>query len=572
MENFIIYNIKAAIILSIFTLVYNGIFKNEKYFSVNRLYLIISVFISYIIPLIRFETNKPSPVNLDMVDSSLREIVIYADRSQPTSSGNSIIGYIYLSGMILVITLFLIKLVKILFLISKNNFTKKDGYYISYNNNTDLSFSFFNRIVIGTKNLSAEEINMIESHELTHVKQKHTIDIFFMELIKIIQWFNPAVYILRNNIAVNHEFTADEKTQNHYKIKTYMELIAKSIKGAPLYPVNSFFNKSLIRKRFEMLTLKKNKRSVIKYIIVTPLLIGLFIFISCSDKDNSIAGNLNTEEFMSYKTPNLEQPSYPEGVYGYVDEHLNVPKGLENVHAKFYYDIYIDETGKIVGCKYKNSRFFDDSEKEKYLDELQESAEKMLLNMPNWEPALYKGKPVKSMTKTMVIAGGTKAWNNLNPPSSTVKHDNGTISTERTEKDFSEVKHLYFNDLMRYISNNIKYPKQAQIDGVEAQVILNITLNKEGKIAGLNVGNINYISKGKNADNIPQLTDKEIRAIDVKSFMSGDFFKENNPDPYEFIMESLKVVQSVKSLPAAEDENGNPVSITFALPIKFKLN
>lgn len=565
MENIIIYNLKVAFILTVFWVMYSLLFSREKYFTINRIYLISTLLISFLLPLLKFESISENSFQISLYEEKAREIIVYS--SSNISQNNyeyPIILIAYLIGVVFFLILFVIRFISVLNIIGKANFINKNKYSIYFDNNSANSYTFFNKILIGTKNINPKDSAIIEMHEKIHVEKKHTIDILIFEIAKILQWFNPVIYFLSKNIVVNHEFIADELVRNNYSSKEYMELMAKSLIGAPLYPVNSFFNKSIIRKRFDMLTIEKNNNSKLKYLNVIPVLLLLTIFISCKN-DNKVFENALDIQQIANDSEKMGKDNigaqFPGGIYNYTENNLETPEGADNINAKLHYKVVIDESGKLIAAKYKNAKFLNSSDKFSYLGKFKKSAKEMLLNMPNWDPAKKDGIPVKFTTTVGVVFGGIKNWKDLNPPDMVAKtSENGDILTERTEKDFSEVEHLYFNDLMMHITKNIQYPEAAHKKGIAAKVMIEITLDKEGNIQKSQLANIQFSGNLESSD------------IDLKK-LETDISKGNKEakDPFGFIEESLKIINSAGKLTPAKDKNGNPVSITVMLPVTFKL-
>jgi TonB family protein len=184
---------------------------------------------------------------------------------------------------------------------SNLNFNRLEGIKTAYLNNNSNSFSFFNSMVIGTKNISSKETTMIFEHEKIHIKHKHSYDILLLEIIKILQWYNPFVYILKRFVSINHEYTADYFVNKKYKQSEYLELITKNINGALLYNVNLFIKHSQIIRRLEMLTNTKTyttgKYKYAGIIASSAIIISVFTTsnLNSSTKDIALQPN-NTQQ------------------------------------------------------------------------------------------------------------------------------------------------------------------------------------------------------------------------------------------------------------------------------------
>jgi bla regulator protein BlaR1 len=122
----------------------------------------------------------------------------------------------------------------------------------------------------------------ILAHELSHVRQYHTLDILFVELYKVFFWFNPAVYFYRSSMMLNHEFLADEKVLKSTNVTAYQHLLLQNVMSVSTSScITHGFNYSIIKKRLIMMTKKKSQATVISKILLTvSFSIGIaFLFV-----------------------------------------------------------------------------------------------------------------------------------------------------------------------------------------------------------------------------------------------------------------------------------------------------
>jgi len=172
--------------------------------------------------------------------------------------------------MILLILL-LLKLFKLVKITQTANKTADNRYKIVLLENSNTAFSFFNYLFIGSK---TEGINTIIRHEMVHIRQKHTLDVLFLEFIKIINWFNPLVYLLQNSLKTVHEYIADEQTaafeNDTLTYSSFLVNNAYGLSGSSIAP--SFFNYNLLKKRIIMLNQKRSGNLArLKYLVAVPI-------------------------------------------------------------------------------------------------------------------------------------------------------------------------------------------------------------------------------------------------------------------------------------------------------------
>ena len=272
MSAFLIYSLQAIILQTLFVIVFEIFFKKETFFKANRIYLIGSLILSFIIPLIEIPINL---IDQEQAIIQLKEIVITRNNSvfniEEKASTYSFIFIIYLIGFLIFFGLFFYKLIKIFNLIKRSKHFKNNQSNLFYIENSNQAFSFFNFIFIGTDN---QNFDVIVKHELVHAKQWHSLDILIVEILKIVFWFNPILYHYHKRFIELHEFEADMKSANEDKKKYFEVLLCQILNCNSISLTNNFYNQSLIKKRIVMLQKSKSKRGgIAKYLVVIPVVV-----------------------------------------------------------------------------------------------------------------------------------------------------------------------------------------------------------------------------------------------------------------------------------------------------------
>jgi hypothetical protein len=147
--------------------------------------------------------------------------------------------------------------------------------YVELSGDADTAFSFFNLLFL---NPGVTAKNTVLKHEMVHIRQKHSLDIIFFEVIQIIAWFNPATYFIKKDIKLLHEYIADEVTTNTdmHKHEYAMFLIQNSFGVVPSRLTNQIFNQSILKRRINMLNKEKSTgRARLKLLFVLPIAGGM---------------------------------------------------------------------------------------------------------------------------------------------------------------------------------------------------------------------------------------------------------------------------------------------------------
>ncbi len=264
------YILQILVFQLLFLVLYDLFLKKETFFRWNRLYLLVTPILSFALPLAKIDfirQNIPEEYTIQLpavivggssseslfASETLNTISITANHSITSSE---LIRVIWLVGMLLSFSLFCYKLYRIMKL-------KRSGATFIFNDlkivilpKTDAAFSFFDTIFLG-EDLSEVQKTNILIHEKAHVKQRHSIDLLFFEVLRVVCWFNPLVYVFQNKMVLLQEFTADAKAAAQNEKRAYYEgLLAQVFKTESISFINTFFNHSLIKKRMVVLTIR----------------------------------------------------------------------------------------------------------------------------------------------------------------------------------------------------------------------------------------------------------------------------------------------------------------------------
>ncbi|MCH2192902.1 M56 family metallopeptidase [Kordia sp.] len=287
----IVYFIQVVAFQLLFLLSYDLFLKKETFFNWNRVYLIFSSLVSFLLPFIKIESfQNVVPQEYIIL---LPEIVLTPQKAvaaiEPTWNWFLIIG-ISISSL-----LFIYKIIQLVKLRFKGRFVKRENYTIIIIPKSTVAFSIFKYVFIGD-DIHEEKLEDILSHELVHIREKHSLDLMYFELLRILCWFNPLVYIYQKRISEVHEYIADATiVKGKDKSDYYEKLLAEVFQTQQFSFTNQFFKHSLIKKRIIMLTKQKSREILkLKYLVLVPVLIVSLLYTSC--EDTTIEDADNTEQ------------------------------------------------------------------------------------------------------------------------------------------------------------------------------------------------------------------------------------------------------------------------------------
>lgn len=275
--NWLYYLLEANLYLCVFYAGYCLFLNKETHYTLNRIYLLLSCIVSFVLPVVQIGWLKRAEpaTTVVIIPRTGYQTTIHQLAAQPALTVQDLLIYAYIFGVIVLAAVLFIRLYQLAKLTRATQTLIDDKYKLVSIPDSNTAFSFFNYLFIGTK---TQANNIIIRHELVHIRQRHSADIVFLELIKIVNWFNPLIYLLQVSLKTIHEYIADEQTaaqeSDALSYSSFLVSNAYGLNGSPL--AHSFFNYNLLKKRIIMLNQKRSgKLARLKYLVAVPICAGL---------------------------------------------------------------------------------------------------------------------------------------------------------------------------------------------------------------------------------------------------------------------------------------------------------
>ena len=492
---------------------YKLLFRNSNRFQLNRIILLtISVF-AFALPFIRINLEGQHFQEMTSFKEEM-DVIFYSDAvieetpvEASTLSVTDIISYIYIIGVVFLLMKFVYNIVKIYKIKAGKKIETIDDVNFIYTNESHIPFSFLKNIYIPKDNLDA----MIIKHEMSHVKNYHSVDVILMEIMIAFQWFNPFIRMIKNELKSNHEFIADsEAIKDEDEKSNYMMLLLQQCTADDFSTIANNFSFLLTKKRISMITKnQKVKGSVIKVLLTLPVFALLILL-------NTQCDNVKPNE-EKQQTPAVENKA--EGEVGNLAGRIIFSDEKPFPCA----NVALEKDGKVV-----------------YSVTADENGNYEFKSIP---AGTYNLKTFYEGYTTMIIEGfnipaNKFAFQNLY----LLKQDDADETssqkpqvTQDTIYRVTEVMPEYPggpNEMMKYLQENIKYPQSAKDNKIEGRVFVTFVVEKDGSISNAAV----------------------LRGIDK-----------------ECDAEALRVVSSMpKWNPGQQD--GKNVRTQFTIPIIYKFN
>ena len=287
--------LKATIVWTIFLLLFEALYKNNGRFTVNRIYLVASLCLGLLIPLISLPVNAPAIVSkAQLVYTATQNTIIpqavpsqenVATITAYTDATNSdinwhpslslIIGVIYGLGVLLLLAKCLVELYKLMLLMHRKPTQMLHGHKVIETVSIHSPYSFMGRIFItSAASYSPQELKYIIQHEAAHNTRKHWADLWLVQLACIILWFHPLVWRFRYLLQLQHEYEADHMAARTDPY-TYGHFLLQQTLLTAVPSMAHSFHFSPIKNRINMLTKKQGVRTPnLRYLLLVPVLLS----------------------------------------------------------------------------------------------------------------------------------------------------------------------------------------------------------------------------------------------------------------------------------------------------------
>jgi len=275
METFALYLIKSTVWLTGFFLIYIAFLRNERFFVLNRIYLVSGLLVSILFPLFTWHYTVIFPVT--PTAEVLEPQVVGATTVSETFPIQNLLLYFYLTGA-LYLLFRLIKQTAAVWKVIRNSETHHfNSIKLIRTDRYPASFSFFSFVFVNPS-IDETETNEIVNHEQEHIRQQHWMDLLLFEILRTMHWFNPVSWLYGHLIRQNHEYLADERAlQRSSNPAIYRAALLNQMFGGPVISLANSFNYSLNKKRFNMMKqITYSPFRKLKLLLVLPLIAGVF--------------------------------------------------------------------------------------------------------------------------------------------------------------------------------------------------------------------------------------------------------------------------------------------------------
>ena len=525
MGTFLVYILKSAVCLAMFYLFYRLLLSKETFHRFNRMALLGVMLLSCLLPLVKVTVEQASPVNAQVM--SMEDLLlmyqwnseaVVEEGSRPFHWQEGLV-LVYFVGLFFVIVRHLWSLGRMLYLIRHSRCERLDnGIRLVVHRRKLAPFNWMRYIVISETDLK-ESGHHILVHEMAHIHHRHSWDLLLTEACAWLQWFNPAIWLLKQELQNIHEYEADEEVlRQGINAKEYQMLLIKKAVGARLYSIANSFNHSSLKKRITMMIRKKsNPWARAKYLYVLPLAAVTVAAFARPEISKPL------DEISSVKVNDLSAV-----LETYADKNVSNPAEKTKLKMKV-----VDEEGKpiiaatVLVANTTNGTITDENGNFTLEVGTDQSIQVAYIGMSTVTMSVKDCLKKADQTIVLTESDTKKDVKVVASAPQTVVSDDQTFSVVEQMPEYPGGMRAG----LEFMARNLRYPTKAREAGKQGRVIVQFVVRKDGSLSDFKV----------------------LRPV----------------DPW-LDAEAIRVISTMPKWKPGMQE-GKPVSVKFTLPVTFML-
>ncbi len=463
--------------VAVLWLVYRLLFRNSNRLLFNRFFLLTSMLLAFAMPLLGLLSGAEMPQMATLKQNMfsgimLSEVVVTGQPVLPevTVTTNAtpsrfslwqVVGGIYLIGVGVMTLLFLFKLGKLVALIICSPKRKMSGCTAVFTGRDQGSFSFFRYAFFPNENVDPD----IMRHEMSHISHHHSWDILFAEVMMILQWFNPFIYLYKKELQSLHEYQVDrDVVATGVDKKNYMMLILQQCTAVDFSKMSNNFSLILTKKRIKMITKNEKAKGLWWRLLATLPVLAILMIANTKVSAQDASKKLNNRA--------VDKPIKVEmGQFEIFDDD-GAPMQLKDTV------IYSDD-GSYV--KFETSDGFQ--------PETGEPCKKLTVTSYNAE-----GTPCNNFYITETERRGDTSTYSIEPFSISGSLFETLLDVATSKEDtvyqiVEEMPKFPGGDeaMFKFIAENVKYPEKAKDEEISGRVFISFVIEKDGSVSNVKV-------------------------------------------------------------------------------------
>ena len=420
MIEFLTYDLKVAVLLAVFYMFYRLMLARETFHRVNRIVLLLTAVASYVLPLCVITIHE-TVVMQRAAHVAVGSFQVDMMNEEPaTPLWQIILPILFIIGMMATLVHTLSSLFRIIRIIRHSEqYPQTDGTTICVTGNASLTpFSWMHYIVMNRSDYETYDAAIL-AHERGHIRLHHSWDLLFVDTLTALQWFNPAIWMLRTDLRAIHEYEADAAVLSQgINARQYQYLLITKAAGIGGYSLANGISHSTLKNRINMMLHTKSDRSrLLKLLALLPI-VGIALAVNAekvvdvrydepqkqntkkkvkgvaekkadTSETNTAVGTFEPVQGDVFDVVE-EMPQYPGGpqaLFKFLGENVQYPAEAEKagIQGRVIATFVVEKDGSISQPTIVKS-----------VDPLLDAeAIRVISAMPNWIPGKQNGKVVR---------------------------------------------------------------------------------------------------------------------------------------------------------------------------------
>ena len=517
MTDFLIYDLKVAAWIAVFYMFYRLMLSRETFHRVNRIVLLATAVVSFVLPFCVITLHET--VVMPAPQASVEVGNMVAEVAEPVVPlWQSLLPYLFMIGVVITLGHTLWSIFRIMRLIKESEqHPQADGIVVCVTGNAQMSpFSWMHYIVMNRRDYEEQDAAIL-AHERGHIRLRHSWDVVLVDMLTALQWFNPAMWMLRMDLRAIHEYEADAAVLSQgINARQYQYLLVTKAAGIGGYSIANGISHSTLKNRITMMLHKKSQKSHLLKLLDLLKLLALLPIVAVA-----LALNAHTVQDVVYTSAGKDSIEVVVVESAVQDAVVPTKVGEEEVAEA--------ETIKVSG------QVVSVGDGKPIIGAVVQVAGSKRGTVTDTEGKFTIEAPVGAKVNVLYVGYRTEVF--------TVRSDEGKYNTliplqkEGEARVFDVVEEMPeypggMSAMMQYLSANVKYPEEAHKKGIQGRVIVTFVVEKDGSISDARI----------------------VRSVDPL-----------------LDAEALRVTNSMPKWKPGR-QNGEAVAVKYTIPVTFKLN
>ncbi len=520
MIDFLVYDAKVAVLIVVFYMFYRLLLSRETFHRVNRVVLLLTAIASFVLPLCVITMHETVTIQA-VPEVSIGDVQMTLAEEPATPLWQILLPILYIVGVLATLGHTLLAIRKVIRLIRQSEqHPQSDGTIVCVTGNANVApFSWMRYIVMNRGDYEANNAAIL-AHERGHIRLHHSYDVVLVDLLTALQWFNPAMWMLRQDLRAIHEYEADGVVLSQgINARQYQYLLISKATSIGGYSIANGISHSTLKNRIHMMTNKKTRSShLLKLLALVPI-IGTALALNARTVTDYVYDEPQKKQIIKKGKANAKINAGNVGEIVVVEQAPKTETKAEDNESFTVRGKVFDDAGKpVIGAVV----LIDGSKKGSVTDV--NGAFTIKANMGDYLNISYVGLETVRLGVSKMYA---KEHEYIIPMSKENASGNKPFDVVEQMPQFPGGPAA----LMEYLSKNVRYPEEAHKNGVQGRVIATFVVEKDGSI-----------TEARIARSVDNLLDAE----------------------------ALRVVNAMpKWTPGMQ--KGEPVRVKYTIPITFKL-